>query len=211
MYLHVCVLERSNTHGLHLAGELILRVQLQITLLKQFFAPDPSSQRGPQVMRMNPHTSTVQAQKWQDQDIAESPAKPSLGKGSLAGHRLVRRPPQKPWRDTGKCPPASVPLRTVLVAYWCFLIEWPLQPLSLSRHSSWINLRGGWCCSRCQDTFCTAVQLGSRNSCQGSSSLNSALLCLVLESYLICKLTEQSTACIENAVAVFLFTLFSLR
>jgi len=116
--MRACVCWAGAAHRTLLARELILRVQLEIALLKQFFgksfASDPSWERDPQVMRTDPRNGTVQAQ-----NRAVSPAKPSLGSGSLAGHGPVRRPSQKPRRDSGKCPPVSVPSRTVLAAYSC--------------------------------------------------------------------------------------------
>lgn len=169
----VCVSGGQHTQDTLLAGQVILRLQLEIALLKQFlgrsFASDPSSQKDPQVMQRNLCNGTVEMWKRRERGIAESPAKLSLGQGGFSGHRSVRRPSQKPQGNSGKCPsrPVSVPSRTVLAAYSCFWpIEWLLQPLSLSRDGSRVNLRGGCCCSRCQAAFCTAVQLGSRSSCQ---------------------------------------------
>lgn len=97
------------------------------------------------------------------------PCKAVPGEGELCRAQTGQEAILKSQRDSGKCAPASVPSRTVLAAYSCFLLmESLLQPLSLPRHGSGMNLRGGWCCSRCQVAFCTAVQLGSGSSCQSA-------------------------------------------
>lgn len=202
-YLKTCVrvCVRVSTHRTHLAGELILRIQLETALHKPFFgrsfASDPSSQRPPGDVDWD---WTGRAWKRRERGIAESPAKLSLGRESLAGRRPVGKPSQKPQRDRAKCPPPSVPSRTVLAGSSCLL-----QPLLLSRHSSWMNLSGGWCSSRCQASFCVAVRLLPK-----CLSCNSALLSLMLESCPIPKHREQSVACNENAVAMFCPPLFSL-
>lgn len=70
--VHVCVLGRSSTHRTHLAGELILKVLLEIVLFKQLFeksfASEPSSQRDHQVMWMNPHKGSIKAKN----DVSEA-------------------------------------------------------------------------------------------------------------------------------------------